>query len=469
MNINVWSGFSKRVNSTKQPTGGTQKTVLLKEETDVESPSFILGTTDLTINYVEAFGRYYFAKCRSLDGNRTEIVCTPDRLATFKSQIGSASAFIQYATGGSNLIIDTRLPMKSGLTSATEPAAFPWTIDPLNGRYMLTVMSKTGVRTFNMDYASILSLMQDLNQWQDDIFNNIPVPTGTALDGLIYASQVIWAIGKQIMAFNDASGCLVNCVWLPINYGGGSLSRVYLGNFDTGHDELSMINLVETQPVQIDIPWVYNDWRNNSPFCQMYLYIPFVGNIQIDPSLCIGQTKLNLKFALSRCSGDCSVQVKAGSGITIGTYSVNLAAKYPVGAMQADPIKQMTGAGAIGGGIAATAIGIITGNPAMALGGAAAIGAAPAQFQPTPTVLGGMGGGSGAGLDDTIRLNLLYHDTSEVPGSSNASIGKPVMATHQISSYSGYVQCAGATVDIPGSQEDKDAVNGFLNSGFFYE
>ena len=473
MNINVWSGFTKRVNSTKQPTGGsgTQKTVLLKEETDVESPSFILGTTDLSINSVEAYGRYYFAKCRSLDGNRTEIICTSDRLATFKSQIGSASAFIQYATGGSNAIIDTRLPMKSGLTAATPATeSFPWTIDPLGGRYFLTVMSKTGVKTYNMSYLQLIALMQDLDTWTDDIFNNIPTPGSSDWDAIIYGSRVAAAIGKQIMSFRDAGDCLVNCVWVPINYtGGASAERVYLGNYDTGHDASPMLNLVETEPVQLTIPWLYSDWRNNSPYCQMYLYIPFVGNIQIDPSLCIGQTNLNLKFGFSRCSGDCSVQVKAGSGITIGTYSVNFAAKYPVGAMQADPIKQIGGIGAAAGGVAAAVGGVVTGNIPAVIGGVTALAASPASFNPTPSVMGGMGGGSGAGLDTSIRLVLLYHDTSEAPGASNATMGKPVMATHQISSYSGYVQCAGATVSIPGSQEDKDAVNGFLNSGFFYE
>ena len=470
MNINVWSGFSKKVNSTKQPTSGTQKTVLLKDETDIESPSFILGTTDLTINYVQAFGRYYFAKCRSLDGNRTEIICTPDRLATFKTQIGSTPAFIQYATGGSNLIIDTRLPMKSGLTAATPAtASFPWSIDPLGGRYFLTVMSKTGVKTYNMNYVTLVSLLSDLNTWVDDIFNNIPTPGNTTFDALIYQSQVVFAIGKQIMSFRDASECLVNCVWIPIDYQSGVSDRIYLGNYDTGVNASYMNNEVITQTVQVSIPWLYSDWRNNSPYCQMYLYVPFVGNISIDPSLVIGQSTLNLKFALSRCTGDCSLQVKAGSGITVGTYSVNLAAKYPVGAMQADPVKQISGAGAAAGGVAATVGGIVTGNIPAVIGGVTALAASPAQFNSSPSVLGGMGGGSGAGLDNDIRLVLLYHDTSEDPGDSNNTMGKPVMATHTIGSYSGYIQCSGASVDVPGSDGDKEAVNSFLNSGFFYE
>ena len=60
MNINVWSNFTKRRNSTAQPTGGTQKTVYLKEQTSIEHPSFILAEPLANYNYVQAFGNYYF-------------------------------------------------------------------------------------------------------------------------------------------------------------------------------------------------------------------------------------------------------------------------------------------------------------------------------------------------------------------------------------------------------------------------
>lgn len=474
MQIKVYSGFAKRKNSTKQPTGGTDVNCVLKDPCRILAPVFELSASYASTNYVyvASWSRYYFVTDVEYVTNDIILLhCAVDVLASYKSSIASTSAFIQYATGGSNLIIDTRLPMKSGLTAPTPATeSFPWTIDPLGGRYFLTVMSKTGVKTYNMTYLQLIALMQDLDTWTDDIFNNIPTPGANIWDAMNYQTQVVFAIGKQIMSFRDAGGCLVNCVWVPINYtGGASAERVYLGNYDTGHDASPMLNLVETQTVQVAIPWAFSDWRNNSPYCQMYLYIPFVGNIQIDPSLCIGQTVLNLKFGFSRCSGDCSLQVKAGSGITIGTYSVNFAAKYPVGAMQADPIKQIGGVGAAVGGVAAAVGGIVTGNVPAVIGGVTAIAASPASFNPTPSVMGGMGGGSGAGLDSDIRLVLLYHDTAEAPGSSNATIGKPVMSTHVISTYSGYIQASGASVPITGTDEEKTQVNAYVNGGFFYE
>ena len=43
MTITYWTNFSKRINSTKQPTGGTNiTTVALKTPCSVETPVFIL-------------------------------------------------------------------------------------------------------------------------------------------------------------------------------------------------------------------------------------------------------------------------------------------------------------------------------------------------------------------------------------------------------------------------------------------
>ena len=50
MNIKVWSNFSKRKNSTKQPTGGSTITVTLKDQCSILSPVFILSTLDFTIS-----------------------------------------------------------------------------------------------------------------------------------------------------------------------------------------------------------------------------------------------------------------------------------------------------------------------------------------------------------------------------------------------------------------------------------
>ena len=62
MNISYWTGFSKRKNSTKQPTSGTTATVYLKDDTSILNPTFDCTGVPDNVNYiyVSDFGRYYF-------------------------------------------------------------------------------------------------------------------------------------------------------------------------------------------------------------------------------------------------------------------------------------------------------------------------------------------------------------------------------------------------------------------------
>ena len=111
--------FSKRKNSTLQPTGtGTQIDVNLKSGTSLLSPTFLLNISGRpTYNYVSFEGRYYFiTDIISVRNDLWEIQCTVDALASWKTDIGSTAAVILYATGGSNDIIDQRIGIKSGIS-----------------------------------------------------------------------------------------------------------------------------------------------------------------------------------------------------------------------------------------------------------------------------------------------------------------------------------------------------------------
>ena len=96
MTIKYWTNFSKRKNSTKQPTGGTSVTCQLKEGTSIEKPVFLLTGDLFTCNYIEAFSHYYFVDdVKSVRNGLTEVSCSMDVLATFKTEIGSYNALIE--------------------------------------------------------------------------------------------------------------------------------------------------------------------------------------------------------------------------------------------------------------------------------------------------------------------------------------------------------------------------------------
>ena len=112
MNIRVWSSFTKRQNSTLQPstTGSTQVTCVLKEETSIRNPSFILADPMPQVTYVQAFGNYYFVTdIINMDAHRAEVVCSLDVLATYRSSILSYTAFVERSASNYDVYINDPL------------------------------------------------------------------------------------------------------------------------------------------------------------------------------------------------------------------------------------------------------------------------------------------------------------------------------------------------------------------------
>ena len=91
MNITYWTGYSKKKNSTAQPTSGTDATVYLKDNCSILNPVFDCQGVPDSVNYiyVSDFWRYYFVSdVVHMTADRIEIHCSVDVLATYKSQIG---------------------------------------------------------------------------------------------------------------------------------------------------------------------------------------------------------------------------------------------------------------------------------------------------------------------------------------------------------------------------------------------
>ena len=97
MTLKTWS-FSKKHNSTAQPAGSSRDyNVVMKENTSIESPVFILGTgIDAGISYCQWSGNYYFVDDIVLiSADQVELHCSIDVLATHKTAIGAYTAFIE--------------------------------------------------------------------------------------------------------------------------------------------------------------------------------------------------------------------------------------------------------------------------------------------------------------------------------------------------------------------------------------
>lgn len=470
MNINVWSGFAKRENSTKQPTSGTQKTVLLKDETDIESPSFILGTTDLSINYVQAFGRYYFAKCRSLDGNRTQIDCTPDRLATFKTQIGSYTGFIEYS--GSSIAVTIPDPRNRPTCNVKIRQANISLGLPISGSgaYVIGVISDAvngnsgAVQYYGCTPSQLSSLMQE-------VFN----------------TNGFWPQLQQ--QFNDTMASIVSCIWLPFTnlaisgvFGAEVPMKIGDQQCVAQGRPLTYRVLGPNNPYVLTLDYPYSalgqTYLDKAPYSSGTLYLPFVGNVPLDIDALFSTRKITIDYKIDVITGDIVYRLEytdANADYHVATYSGNLATKVPITGSSFDAIGEATGILTSAGGVAATVGALLSGA------------AAPAVLAGVGAAVGGVGmaarslehhsminGAESSALGASLGIDAIATIFTQEPAESNltafqAEQGMPFFRTAQVSTQSGFIKMSNASVSIPGSQEDKDAVNAFLNSGFYYE
>ena len=97
MNITVYTSFSKRKNSTKQPTVGTSVTCDIKHTNSMRNPTFHINKDDLTggitpesIKYVKDTDHsiyYYVDDVEYVPNKFYALHCTIDPMATYKSSI----------------------------------------------------------------------------------------------------------------------------------------------------------------------------------------------------------------------------------------------------------------------------------------------------------------------------------------------------------------------------------------------
>ena len=79
------------------------------------------------------------------------------------------------------------------------------------------------------------------------------------------------------------------------------------------------------------------------------------------------------------------------------------------------------------------------------------------------------GGGAGAGLDMTVAVISVAHETVIEPAVMTATMGQPTMKPVQLGTLHGYCQCANAHVAAPAELQELNEIDTYLNSGFYIE
>ena len=525
-----FGSFSKRRNSTKQPVSlSDQKTVVLKESCSQDRPIFKCTGNNFNYNYCMWDGKYYFIdEIISLKNNEVEIHCILDPLATYKADIIASTQFVSYSSEHTSIwLADTRIPVLQSTTTSyrTQLTGILSTI----GTFILSVVGESGSVTYcTLNASDIQRLIDQISTWETNgitsalanISFSTPayertnyrvVPSGDSLtdcmqvlvDVIIGAFEQLGHTFSNVMdsynqirstieaaaveagfvgnAYANAPQCIRSCIWVPFDFAripqGPTVSgNIMLGNFDVGFGMATCGITPVTDTVTIDIPWQFSDWRRS--ICEdVYLYLPLVGMVQLSGDSLTHRSSLSIDWSVTYTDGVICYKVRSGNEV-IGSYGAQCSMNYPIG------INQQASAGevittAISG--IEKAVGTLIDssiNPVSAAAGIAGFAGelAIAGYETENTkksshisCIGGIGGGAGIGLGRDIVCYTVAHPTVVQPSDMVATMGYPTMKPMSLATLTGYCQCANAHVECAATASELNAIDMYLNTGFYIE
>lgn len=462
MTIKYWTGFSKKVNSTKQPTGGTSVTVTLKEPCGISAPAFICSTIPDNVKYIEAFGRYYFVSEVTHNGGLIEISCISDPMATFKSSIGSLYADVEYTSASNNVLIrDPRnVPtdqIDESLSAVFDLTSYNFKITPTT--FIVGTVTDNGLRYCIMTESELQTVCNT-----------------------IYTTDFVQSFNNVIY---DMKNIIVSCIAIPYNptktvlVGGLTVDTTVLLS-DAYYVANRLVHVLQGVTCSFTVPdptgLDVHSYLDHAPYTTGALYLPYVGVVPLDIDIFSENQQFIVDMYLDVCTGDMVYRISKTTGDYVATYQGNCATQVPVsGSSFNNPMGALASGISAIGGIAQSVAGIASGNAALVGSGAlsmagAAMGAAQSLSLHTQ-VNGSISSAVGCMVGSVGKVMVYKRrpsETSITTGFKSVS-GMPYFKGATISTLSGYVKCNGASIDIDGFDSDRATINSYLNSGFYYE
>ena len=460
MQITLYKNFSKRRNSTKQPTGGTTAVVVFKDGCSTENPVFLINGVDLAVNYVGFNGGYYFVDDIVLGNNNIyELHCSIDVLASWKSLIGSYNTFIERSDSAYDNMINDRLLSSTQQITNSSVGTTSVGLDS-DGCYIFrTIGCDSNGNTGLFIYAT-----NDL-EVVGEIYNNTAYGVTQSI-----IDQIVQGLGMSAL---DTSQYLQSVMWVPYalnDLTGSSTNEIVLGFYQAdvtgrGVKQLSITHKGTSTPLVMPTN-AYSDFRAGNPQFSVYnLYLPGVGTVGLD-SLHASRGTVSISIDVDLISGAVAYVLKhVNSGCIIATFTGQLGVNIPLVSTA------VNSAGAVESfaGTAATVAAAVASENYFGAA-AAAVSGTVSTVNTLTSAQGSLNGYTGnigfAKRQHQVLCSVVNYGSKTFPASV---AGRPLYEYRAINTLSGYVKCGAASIDIPGAAPNKDAVNAYLNSGFYYE
>lgn len=499
-NINLYT-FSKRRNSTKQPTGtGTSVPITYKEGSNLHSPRIELyghngDGGNIPFNYAEIEGNYYYiTNAIYPDSVHCELSLELDVLATYKEDILTSTQFVEYSSSQVNVnISDTRFVTSNTLHSKNTTIQSPITKSGFGqgGLFLLTYAGKidspqpyTGmVSTVAMTTANMYQLNKALMEtdWTEE------------------------TNAELLKVFQSPYSALISCRYagnVEIGSALGGSQTVWLGNWNSGISASPISTRFINEMILLPIPWQYADWRSGGGYTTIQINLPGFGLVEISPADCYKVQNLECHMLLDAVTGDLTYKIRTPDtvvegpptvvieGTILSTATCNVYAEVPLAfltqskqqaignvglqviekATSMESVKSYLNFALFGGSSSPMAHLFESGATQLADKISGTIGSIGDSQLGSMTTKGSVGNIGGLPLLGDIEIRTI----AKVPDNYeqfNTLLGRPLMQARQLSTLSGYVQCRNASVALSryNSINEGAEISNLLNGGIYIE
>ena len=450
--------FSKRINSTMQPSGGSDYSIELKAGSSAINPTIRLDVgqsgnpTGYNYCYISQFNRYYWVRDWQWDNRLWVAQLVSDPMASFKSQIGSYTAYVTRAASAYNMrVVDRYYPAIAQNTHEANIITSPFTKDLSSGCYVVGIQGKGsggngGAVTY---YRATASGLKSL------------------VDYMLTGGYEVTDISEELLKciFNPLQ-YIVSCMWFPFNApaGSGSITVGWWEATASGVNPLSALewgtNMSFTIPKHPKAA-TRGAYLNLPPFSKYRLEAGPWGVIPLDGFNLMDSSSLTCDYKVDLITGSGRFNIKYRDKLvyeSIHTAQIGVPIQLGQNMLNQGALTDMI---SHGGNTVVNAAAL---NPVgMLANGLSAIGDAAALSQPISSSLGSNG---------TLSFNNVFGlmaDFLDIADEDLSSRGRPLCAPRQISGLSGYILCEDADPQISCTAQELETIVNYMNSGFYYE
>ena len=469
--------FSKKENSTAQPSGGTSYNCQLRAPSGILNPEILLdlglsaAPASYNYAYIAAFNRYYYVTEWTNEGPLWRASLQVDVLASYKSSIGSANLYAlrsSYSYDGD--IVDALYPCKADVDEDSQ------TFSPLfsntSGVYVCGIVCASG------SSSSIVSATAQIGSVKYYYMSPSGLATLCAylLDSSNYSSM---GSGGETFNLNDCSlelqkslidplQYIKSCIWLPIASPTLTTQTLYINGWSVPGVEMAAVTSKYVSATKTDLVLIKHPdaltrggYLNGPGYTSIWMNAGAYGTFEIDTNLTAYET--NLLF-------NETIDVTSGLGqLTVGNATVNIEKRRVMRGISIQ-LSQVTtdmlgavsaGASGFAGAAGSLMMGDIAGAIGSAVGGIA--NAAKANAPKSSSV-----GGNGQWIDAIDPWTVNYEFFRPV-ADDNSHHGRPLCQNIQVSNYPGYLLIQDADIAIAATADELSKIRAYLESGFYYE